>query len=329
MVNLSWLRKLKETIEIYSTAYENWPSVLLGLALRGKARAVTRSGIVVKGDDVLLGSLARSWPQLSRIFSKDLVSTMSEDELYGAQNLLLFALKYGVDLGRSWRFDKREKVLITPDGIRFSLKGFDPLIFAETFLYDAHFVDFDLRGKKVIHAGAYVGETALYYARRGAYVYAFEPQRDCFEIALRNLELNPDLASRIVLRNWALGNDGEIEFPDTKCNGGASYFDDYRRRVRVRSVSVSTILKEFGISKPDVLDIDIKGSEFQLIKDEAIRAFDVVRIEYQTVISNKKIGDVSYLLEKLREYGFTKTRIFKHNELPLDLSINGTIVAQK
>ena len=325
----SWLRKWKETIEIYSTAYENWPSVLLGLALRGKARAVTRSGIVVKGDDVLLGSLARSWPQLSRIFSKDLVSTMSEDELYGAQNLLLFALKYGVDLGRSWRFDEREKVLITPDGIRFSLKGFDPVIFAETFLYDTHFVDFDLEGRKVIHAGAYVGEVALYYAKRGAYVYAFEPQRDCFEIAQRNLELNPGLASRIVLRNWALGDDGEIEFPDTKCNGGASYFDDYRRRVRVRSVSVSTILREFGISKPDILDIDIKGSEFQLIKDEAIREFDVVRIEYQTVIGNKKIGDVSYLLEKLREYGFAKIRVFKHNELPLDLSINGTIVAQK
>ena len=91
-----------------------------------------------------------------------------------------------VDLRRSWRFDGREKVLITPDGIRFSLKGFDSVIFADTFLHDTHFVDFDLKDKKAIHAGAYVGETALYYARRGAYVYAFEPQSDCFEIALRN-----------------------------------------------------------------------------------------------------------------------------------------------
>ena len=325
----SFLRQLgraEEVLRIYRSAYRNWPSVLLRLALGCKAKAITRSGIVIEGDNVLLGSIARLWPQ---IFPKGLPTTMSEDELYGARGLLLFASKYGVDVGRSWKFDEKERVVITPDGIRLSLRGFDPVIFAETFLYDTHFVDFDLKGRKVIHAGAYVGETALYYAKRGAQVYAFEPQRDCFEIAQRNLELNPGLASRIVLRNWALGDDGEIEFPDTKCSGGVSYFDDYKRRVRVRSVSVSTILREFGISKPDVLDIDIKGSEFQLIKDKAIREFDVVRIEYLTVVGNKKIGDVSYLLEKLREYGFTKIRVFKHNELPVDLSTNGTIVAQK
>ena len=326
MPSLRQFRRAGEVLRVYRSAYRNWPSVLLRLALGCKAKAVTRGGIVVEGDDVLLGSIARLWPQ---IFPKGLPITMSEDELYGARDFLLFASKYGVDVGRSWKFDEKEKVVITPDGIRLSLRGFDPVIFAETFLYDTHFVDFDLKGRKVIHAGAYVGETALYYAKRGAQVYAFEPQRDCFEIAQRNLELNPGLASRIVLRNWALGDDGEIEFPDTKCNGGASYFDDYRRRVRVRSVSVSTILREFGISKPDILDIDIKGSEFQLIKDKAIREFDVVRIEYLTVVGNKKIGDVSYLLEKLREYGFTKIRVFKHNELPVDLSTNGTIVAQK
>ena len=326
MSSLRQLGRAEQVLRVYRSAYRNWPSVLLRLALGCKAKAVTRGGIVIEGDDVLLGSIARSWPQ---IFPKGLPTAMSEDELYGVRGLLLFVSKYGVDIGHSWKFDEKERLVITPDGIRFSLRGFDPLIFAETFLYDAHFVDFDLEGRKVIHAGAYVGETALYYAKKGAQVYAFEPQRDCFKIAQRNLELNPDLASRIVLRNWALGDDGKIEFPDTKCYGGVSYFDDYRSRVMVRSVSVSTILREFGISKPDILDIDIKGSEFQLIGDEAVREFDVVRIEYQTVIGSKKVGDVSYLLKKLREYGFTKIRVFKHNELPLDLSINGTIVAQK
>ena len=353
MLRLSQLKEWKGIVKVYSAAYRNWPSVLFRLALTGKARAVTRGGVVIEGDDVLLGSVARSYSQALAVAETNAISnvafgtmnmkgervtltfpngftiTIDGDELQDMLNLYVFALKYGVNVGRSWKLDEKERVVITPDGIRFSLRGFDPLIFAETFLYDTHFVDFDLEGRKVIHAGAYVGETALYYAKRGAYVYAFEPQRECFEIAQRNLELNPGLASRIVLRNWALGDDGEIEFPDTKCNGGASYFDDYRRRVRVRSVSVSTILREFGISKPDILDIDIKGSEFQLIKDKALREFDVVRIEYQTVIGNKKIGDVSYLLEKLREYGFAKIRVFKHNELPLDLSINGTIVARK
>ena len=348
----SQIGEWEEVVRAYSKAYRNWPSVLLRLALTGKARAVTRGGVVIEGDDVLLGSIARSYSQalavaeahtLSIVFStmskkegkatltfpNGYSITINRDELQDALNLYVFALKYGVDVGRSWKFDENEGIVTTPDGIRFSLRGFDPVIFAETFLYDTHFVDFDLEGRKVIHAGAYVGETALYYAKRGAYVYAFEPQKDCFEIAQRNLELNPDLARRIVLKNWAIGEDDEIEFPDTRCNGGVSRFDDFKKRVKVRSASVSTILKEFDISKPNILDLDIKGSEFQVIKDEAIREFDIVRIEYQTMINSRKVGDVGYLIEKLREYGFTKIRVFKHNELPLDLSINGTIIAQK
>ena len=33
-----------------------------------------------------------------------------------------------------------------------------------------------------------------------------------FKTALRSLEMNPDLASKIVLRNRALGDDSKIEF---------------------------------------------------------------------------------------------------------------------
>ncbi|AAK41970.1 FkbM family methyltransferase [Saccharolobus solfataricus] len=251
------------------------------------------------------------------------------DNFHDILNLYLFSYKYGVDIGSNWKFDEKYNILITPSGIKFSIKGFDPVIFSETFLYDIHFIDYNLENKKIIQAGAYVGETALYYAKRGAYVYAFEPQLDCYNIALTNLKLNPELASRVVLRNWAIGEDGEIEFPNTRCNGGTSYFDSYKDRIRVRSVSISTVLEEFNISQPDILDLDIKGGEFRVINDKSIQKFSIVRIEYNTVIDNKKLGDVTYLIEKLRSYGFTKIRIYKHNELPFDLSINGVIEARK
>ncbi|BCU67945.1 hypothetical protein HS7_13820 [Sulfolobales archaeon HS-7] len=263
------------------------------------------------------------------IFPNEFSIKLNKDNFDDVLNLYLFSYKYGVDIGNSWKFDNENNIIITPDEIKFSIRGFDSLIFAETFLYDTHFVDYNLENRKVIHAGAYTGETALYYAKRGAYVYAFEPQLDCYNIALNNLKLNPEIARKIVLKDWAIGENGEIEFPNTKCNGGTSYLHEYKDKIKVRSVSISTILEEFSISQPDILDLDIKGNEFQVINDRVIQKFRTVRIEYLTIINGKKIGDMNYVIEKLREYGFTKIRIYKQNELPFDLSINGTIIAQK
>jgi methyltransferase, FkbM family len=244
-------------------------------------------------------------------------------------SLYLFSIKYGADIGNGWKIDENNYTITTPDGIKFSLNGFDSLIFAETFLYDTHFIDYNLEGKTVIQAGAYVGETALYYAKKGAYVYAFEPQLDCYNIAMQNLKLNPQLSSRIVLKNWAIEKDGEIDFPSTKCNGSMSAYNNYKEKVKVRSVSISTILDEFNIANPDILDLDIKGAEFQVINDKAIQKFNIVRIEYTTVIDGKRVGDLGYLIEKLKDYGFTKIRIYKHNEVPVNISVNGTILASK
>lgn len=248
--------------------------------------------------------------------------------------IVLFGIKYGVNFNKkedpfSWYYDESKKVITTPDGIKFTVEGFDPLIFAETFLYDIHHVCTSLENKIVIHGGAYVGETALYYAKRGAKVYAFEPNDDCYRIALKNLSLNPDLAERIVLKNYALGMDGEVEFPSISCNGGGSIYKRNVPKAKRRSVSVSAILKEFEINKPTVLDIDIKGEEFKLINDPSISKFDIVRIEYTTEYEGQKLGDLSYLINKLKEYGFTKIRIYKHNELIYSLGHHGTVEAIK
>jgi len=41
----------------------------------------------------------------------------------------------------------------------------------------------------------------------------------------------------------------------------------------------------------------------------------------------KKIGDRQELISKLKEYGFNRIRIFKHNEYAYDLTDHGTIEA--
>lgn len=243
--------------------------------------------------------------------------------------LYFFSVRYGVKIGETWKVDLDSHSVITPDGIKLSLRALDPLIFAETFLYDVHFLDFDLTGKTVIHAGAYVGETALYYASKGAEVYAFEPQPECYRIALLNLDLNPELREKITIRDWAIGTDGEVEFPDVGCNGGVSAYGNAQRRTKVRSVSISTVLKEFDIKRPNILDLDVKGAEFLVVNDEVLKEFDVIRIEYSTAINGKILGTIGELIGELRGYGFNKFRVYKHNEERSDLSEHGTLLASK
>lgn len=70
------------------------------------------------------------------------------------------------------------------------------LFFFETFVNDYHFVSSSLNGKYIVNAGGFVGDTALYFAGKGANVFSFEPDPNSFEIALKNIDLNPSLSKQ-------------------------------------------------------------------------------------------------------------------------------------
>lgn len=242
-----------------------------------------------------------------------------------------FILRYGVKISNKkgfWHY--KDGIIETPQGIKFYINKFNPLIFAETFLYGIHFSDFDLNNKIVIQAGGFIGDTALYYASRGAKVYSFEPEVNLYKLALENIKLNPDLSKNIVMKNYAIGKDEEIDFPLDPSGGGGSsaYYTNGKNTIKVQSKSITTILKEFRISNPYLLDLDIKGKEFDIINDKSIKKFKMIRIEYSTKIGNKRIGDRDELINKLKDYGFDKIRIFKHNEGVYDLMEHGTIEAK-
>jgi hypothetical protein len=135
-----------------------------------------------------------------------------------------------------------EFLLRMPDGILLTIDSFDPVI-AETWLYDIHFLGFNLSDWFVLDIGAFVGDTALYYARRGAFVVAVEPLPSNYETMLRNLELNPELKPRIIPINAAIsGEDGFVEFRyNATIDGGASTHGIDRFVTKVGSVRLSTL----------------------------------------------------------------------------------------
>lgn len=250
--------------------------------------------------------------------------------------IAMFALeegvRFGADEGR-WRIDSRSDVIETPEGIKFLSAGFDGTIFAETFLHDVHFVDFDLKGRTVVEGGGFVGDTALYYANRGATVYSFEPDPRSFELAKRNIALNAQLSDSVVLRNWAIGRDGEVYFPIAPGGSGASSVHATAPGyAKVRSVSVKTVLSEFRIEKPFLLHLDVKGEEYTVIEEDVLNEFERLRIEYSpylTVRDREQNRTLRYLLTRLDKLGFREVRVFKHNNGRYDLSNHGTIDARK
>ncbi len=248
-------------------------------------------------------------------------------------NLLALIAIDGIELNNnkpfSWKFDPNTMILTTPQGINFYIKFLRRNIFAETFLYDIHFTGFNLQNKTVITAGSFIGDTALYFASNGARVYAFEANPDFYSQSLKNIELNPKLKENITIRNWAIQEDGEIDFYLYNDNS-SSFKTKAKNKIKVKSVSLSTILKEFEIDDPYLLDIDIKGSEYTIFKKdlESIKKFHKLRIEYLNTIDGNKIYDLNFISKNLEELGFN-IRYFKHYEGPFSLNYNGTIYAEK
>jgi FkbM family methyltransferase len=159
---------------------------------------------------------------------------------------------------------------------------------------------------------ALVGDTALYYARRGAFVAAVEPLPSNYEVMLRNLELNPGLKLKIVPVNAAVsGVDGFVEFRyNVAVDDGASAHGIGRFIAKVKSMRLSTLIRRLenrGIDmsrfKVRVLKVDCKGYEFELMGDDSLGLFDIVKVECSGYLINKMYHE---LMSSALKYGLDK-----------------------
>lgn len=126
------------------------------------------------------------------------------------------------------------------------------------------------RGDVVIDAGACFGETALAFAIAAGdegQVHSFEPiplQRVIFE---ENLTRNPDIASRIRVHDFALGDrSGEkLRFSD----GGAAARASDEGPIEVTTMSIDDLVERENLPKVDFIKMDIEGAEPKAIEGAA------------------------------------------------------------
>jgi hypothetical protein len=124
--------------------------------------------------------------------------------------------------------------------------------YREVFLDDVYRIKgADLAGRVVVDVGAYVGDTALAFARAGAAVHALEPSRTFCGFIRKNLEVN-GLAHRVTLH--------EVGLAERDC-------ETRTRNDRLRFVEgVDYALANLpaGI---ELLKLDCEGAEYHLLAD--------------------------------------------------------------
>lgn len=198
-----------------------------------------------------------------------------------------------------------KKIIETSTGVKFYMDSIhvgNTII--ETFVKTIHMINsnYSWANKTVIDVGAECGDTPLYFASKGAKVYAFEPVKTHYDAMIRNIELNPDLAKRITPINAAIGKDGILKFIESEKfggGGGASFLYDNQdgkgKTTEVLGYSLENALRKFNISNVDLLKMDCKGCEFFL--NEVLKNVNMVKIEYSTHSNEHKMENLLKILE--------------------------------
>ena len=155
-----------------------------------------------------------------------------------------------------------------------------------------------VKDKDVVDVGANVGDTAIYFALKGAkHVYAFEPYPYSYNIAKMNIKLNR-LEEKITLLNEGCGKSGFVTIKDDYENTGSTDLKSFKKGKKIRIESLDEIVKRFNL-KHAALKVDCEGCEYDFIlnaSDEALHAFDQIIMEYHYGYRN--------LVKKLRQAGF-------------------------
>lgn len=151
-------------------------------------------------------------------------------------------------------------------------------------------------GSVVIDVGANIGAFSVYAARCGAKkIYAFEPNKESYEILLKNIKIN-NLEDTIIPYNLAVGPvDGQlISIPkeSSPYNTVKTYIEDTDNYDIIESISLPTFIKTNNINKIDFLKMDCEGAEYPIIysmKEEDFRLITTFRLENHNSQEKEKL----------------------------------------
>ncbi len=136
----------------------------------------------------------------------------------------------------------------------------------ETFKIFDIFLD---KNHSYIDLGAWIGPTVLYGCQNAKFCYAIEPDPVAFKQLKNNVDLNPNLISRISFSNSCVMNSSGITYLTTKVEFGDSCssttFKKSSKSIKVPSTTLQQFFLDNRIADCNFIKIDIEGEEFSVL----------------------------------------------------------------
>jgi len=191
-------------------------------------------------------------------------------------------------------------------------KTADLFVLKETYFDKIY--DGDYHGNFVIDIGGYIGETALFFAQKGARrVFCVEPAPDNFRLLEQNISQSSFKDKIVVVRAAILDKDGIVEFymdnqnyPSHHVANSHEFMKIYTRDAltyNIQAMSFQSLLEYTGLEEVDVVKLDCEGSEYDILlgtPDSVLKRVRKYIIEYHNGpgVLVKRLDDLGY---KVRE----------------------------
>jgi FkbM family methyltransferase len=189
----------------------------------------------------------------------------------------------------TFNFEGNELTLVHPKGCVGDITA---------VFFTQHYGPMDYKGNVAVDVGAHVGDSAIYFALKGASaIYALEPYHYSCNMAIRNI-YDAGLEKKITLLNAALAaKTGTVRIDPEFQNTVGSNVRDFPDGKEIPLFTLNDLVKKYDL-KDAVLKLDCEGGEYSLLAcdTDTLRAFNEIVIEYHYGYRNLK--------KKLEEAGF-------------------------
>jgi len=217
---------------------------------------------------------------------------------------------------RASGFDVQKEMITTPQGVMIdiSVAPYEAIYITKEVFLDEDYAFLFNRDSILIDIGLNRGLASLYFSTFSniKHIYAYEPFAPTFELARKNLSLNPVLANKITASNVGLGKSNAIlklpYMPDV--TGGMSTTVEVceaQSVVRTEMVEVRDAAQELGPifdrhrNEYVLVKCDCEGAEYEIFErletGSLISKIDVLFMEYH-------YRDPMELIATLTRHGF-------------------------